>query len=301
MPYIAYDEINMKSGTLAIIQKANEIATEYHDKGYEMTLRQLYYQFVARDLIPNTERSYKNLGSAVNKGRMCGMIDWGHITDRTRSLEGNPNWENPGEIIEASARAYNLDKWADQDKRVEVWIEKDALIGVIEGVCSRMDVDYFSCRGYTSQSEMWRAACRMMIRQKRQGQTTVILHLGDHDPSGIDMSNDIQKRLRIFGAQIEFHRIALNMDQIEEFNPPPNPTKLTDSRANSYVDEFGLECWELDALPPDDMEKLVEREIKRYCDIDAWDEIKERQEEEREILDKAADNWDDVTEYVDEL
>ena len=320
MPKIAYlDTPPLARSTLLLIADADRIAREYAAMGYDMTVRQIYYQFVAHDLFPekrtwtwngskwvkdpngtkNAEPNYKYLCSAINKGRMHGYIDWNHITDRTRELESNPHWENPGEIIQGSAQAYALDKWEGQDNRVEVWIEKDALVGVIEPTCERRDVDYFSCRGYTSQSEMWGAAMRMKSRERNDGQRTVIIHLGDHDPSGIDMSRDIRDRLATFGASIEFVRVALNMDQIEELNPPPNPTKLTDSRAGKYIEEFGSECWELDAVPPDQMAKLIDDEITNHCDEDLWDEVETRQEQEREILEKASDNWDEVSTFID--
>ena len=164
-------------------------------------------------------------------GRLAGLIDWNRIVDRTRNLEGNSHWGNPGEIMRSAAHSFRLDKWANQPYRVECWIEKDALRGVIAGVCNELDIPHFSCRGYTSISEMWVAARRLQHWIAR-GQTPVILHLGDHDPSGVDMTRDIFDRLQTFMGGAEVKRLALNWDQVEMYNPPPNPAKLTDSRAN---------------------------------------------------------------------
>jgi len=221
MPKICYAEKRFRGDSLAIIEKANEIIDDYMGQGYDLTLRQLYYQFVARDLIPNTERSYKRLGSIINDGRMAGMIDWKSITDRTRNVRKNSHWSNPKEIIESCAWSYRNDLWANQDYRPEVWIEKDALVGVIEKVCRELDVPFFSCRGYTSQSEMWAASQRLRRYQFDHNQQPVILHLGDHDPSGIDMTRDIIDRIDTFKAGLTLDRLALNMDQVEEFSPPP--------------------------------------------------------------------------------
>lgn len=235
---VCYREINFRAESLRLIEKVNSIINEYQEMGYSLTLRQVYYQLVARDIIPNNERSYKNLGNLISDGRMSGMIDWNAIEDRTRNLKENSHWGSPGSILYSAARSFAYDKWADQDNYVEVWVEKDALVGIVGQVCEELDIPYFSCRGYVSQSEMWSAAQRM---DDIAGQKEIhIIHLGDHDPSGRDMSRDIVDRLDLFGVSVEFQRIALNYDQIEEYSPPPNPTKLTDSRASKYIGRFRL-------------------------------------------------------------
>lgn len=134
-------------------------------------------------------------------------------------------WDDPADWIRSGARQFAIDKWATQPYRLEVWIEKDALAGVFRRVCSELQVPYFSCRGYTSQSEMWEAAQRL-ARWEQAGQTPIVFHFGDHDPSGIDMTRDIKDRLDLFGASgachIDLRRLALNMDQVEQYSPPPN-------------------------------------------------------------------------------
>lgn len=262
---IAYIEKRFNAKTLRTIENANLIIEEYEAQGYELTLRQLYYQFVARDLIPNNMREYKNLGSILNDARLAGHVSWTAIVDRTRNLQGNSHWESPADIVEACAKQYQVDKWQDQPHRVEVWIEKDALVGVIERAARELDVSFFSCRGYTSQSELWEAG-RRLGRYKQAGQEPVIVHLGDHDPSGKDMTRDIEDRLRLFMGGCEVNRIALNMDQIRKYAPPPNPAKLTDSRANGYIREFGNESWELDALDPKVLHALIRKTVLSYRD-----------------------------------
>ena len=298
MPKIKYKSFNFRSATLAMIQKANEIIAEYARQGFDLTLRQLYYQFVSRDLIPNTQKDYKNLGSIVNDARLAGLIDWDAIVDRTRELRSLSHFTGPEEIIEACSQQFNLDRWADQPYRPEVWIEKDALVGVFERVCRELDVPLLSCRGYTSQSEMWGAAQRM-LRYKHKRQKPIVFHFGDHDPSGKDMSRDILDRLEMFTrGEMKFERLALNMDQVEQYSPPPNPAKITDSRAGAYIAEFGDESWELDALEPTVLADLVRNAIEEIVDEDKMAERTAEQKEHREMLSKIAERYDEVQELL---
>lgn len=270
---ILYRDLNLKAGSLAIIEQANAIIDEYTRQGFQLTLRQLYYQFVARGIIKNKQTEYKRLGSIVSDGRLAGLISWHAIEDRTRNIRKNAHWDTPKDIIAAARNSYAIDMWENQPTHVEVWIEKDALIGVIEAVCRDNDVTYFACRGYSSQSEQWNAGQRF----SHEGKPTIILHLGDHDPSGIDMTRDNEERLSMFaGEPVEMRRLALNWDQVQEHNPPPNPTKMTDSRAESYVREFGKECWELDALEPRLIAELIQREIDDIRDPDLWEAAEAR-------------------------
>jgi len=270
MPKILYKDKRFSSNSMYIIEKANEIIQDYAEQGYDLTLRQLYYQFVSRDLIPNSQKEYKKLGSIINDARLAGFIDWNAIVDRTRHLRELAHWEKPKDIISASIEQFRIDKWSNQEYRPEVWIEKDALIGVLSNVCEELDIPYFSCRGYTSQSEMWRAAQRL-CGHMQNNQVPYIIHLGDHDPSGMDMSRDIEERLYNFGVtDLTFSRIALNRDQIDQYNPPPNPAKLTDSRCRVYINRHGSESWELDALEPQVIHSLIENIVLSLRDEEAY-------------------------------
>lgn len=287
----AYCDINFRNKTLEIIETANTIIDEYKAEGYDLTLRQLYYQFVARDIIPNKQREYKNLGTAINNGRLAGLIDWDSIVDRTRKHESNPHWDSPSDIIEDSADQYAIDTRADQDDYLEVWVEKDALVGVIERACEPLDIGFLSCRGYVSQSAMWRAAMRFKEQEQNGKDCTVLLHLGDHDPSGIDMTRDIQDRLAMFGSKVSVKRIALDMKQVEKYNPPPNPAKTTDSRYAPYRDEYGDDSWELDALDPRVITELITSHAADYTDDDKREFLIEKQENERQEIRDLAENW----------
>jgi len=294
MPRIKYEDKNFRSSTLALIETINGIVEEYRAEGYDLTLRQLYYQCVSRDIIPNNQKSYDKLGRDVGNARMTGLIDWTAIIDRTRLLRGNNHWGAPSDIMNSAAESFAVDKWSreyGQKIRPEVWVEKDALVGVVGRVCDELDVNYFSCRGYTSLSEMWSASQRL-LKYKKQGQTPFVIHLGDHDPSGIDMSRDITDRLETFTRrELEFERIALNIDQVEEYNPPPNPAKLSDSRATAYIARFGDESWELDALRPTVIAELITEAVESCRDDEAWEQAVEHEEGQIKELKAAAKHW----------
>lgn len=295
----AYIEKNFQAKTMAMIKTANGIIANYQAQGFRLTLRQLYYQHVARGLIENTEQSYKKLGSIINDARLAGLLDWDAIEDRTRNLKALSLWERPSQIISAARYSYREDKWKTQPNRCEVWVEKDALVGVIEGVCNRYEVPYFACRGYTSQSEM-RAAAERLHAYIDAGQDVTIIHLGDHDPSGIDMTRDIDDRIEMFleGERCDIRRIALNMDQIRLYSPPPNPAKSTDSRFMDYQDKFGESSWELDALEPRIIADLIERNILSLRDTDAWNEALEEEQTHKLQLETVERRWTDVTNFL---
>lgn len=296
---ICYREKNFRRSSQLVIQQANEILEDYTNQGYVLTLRQLYYQFVARDLLPNLQKSYKRLGKIVNDARVAGLIDWDFLEDRTRNLQRMPHWNDPGHVIESAASGYHIDKWEGQTYRPEVWIEKDALAGIIDGPCNQNDVPYFSVRGYNSQSEMHGAAMRLR-RWRENGQTPVIIHLGDHDPSGIHMTEDIINRMYLFIGGVEVRRIALTMNQVEEYNPPPNFAKDSDARFRGYVQEFGTEnSWELDALEPVVLENLVLDEINSLKDQTPWDLLVAKEEIHRELLTKVSAHWNEVVDFLE--
>lgn len=343
MPKLEYQTINFRGDSLSIIAMANSIAEEYAAQGYDLTGRQLYYQFVARDIIPNNQQSYKRLLSIVNDARLAGYIDWSHITDRTRNLQRQAHWDTPAGIIDSISRQFRVDLWEGQPTRVEVWVEKEALAGVVQRAAQQYDCAWFSCRGYVSQSEMWVAAQRLG-GYISNGQQVVLVHLGDHDPSGIDMTRDITDRLNKFiytdlanelgmdtavedpdwdyekvemqvsdeylgelqeeqGGYVqpfEVKRIALNMDQILQYSPPPNFAKITDSRAKDYIERFGGQSWELDALDPATLNTLITDEIGTHIDWDLFEARSDLVTTGRELLVKASTRWADVVTLLEE-
>lgn len=280
--------------TQKLIKEADAILLENYEDGYRLTLRQLYYVFVGLGRIPNTLKSYNRLKETINYARLAGLIDWAHMEDRTRRLEGWAFWKSPEELLAENAETYTVDKWEDQKYRLEVWIEKDALADVVMQAVRPWQVPYFSCRGYTSQSSLWEAGNRLAGYQS-EGKTPVIIHLGDHDPSGIDMTRDIGSRCEIFMGGVDVQRIALTVEQIRRFRLPPNPTKITDSRAPLYMRQHGAKSWELDALKPNYLRSIIERKIKRYIDFKKWGWANEREAIGRAYFEQLAEGGEDET------
>lgn len=299
MPKIKYQDKNFRPETLRIIAQADAICREYAAQGYTLSLRQLYYQFVARDIIPNRQSEYKRLGGIVGDARLAGLLDWDWLEDRGRTIEELNHWDSPETILEAVAAQYRTDKWARQEYRPIVLVEKDALSGVFEPVCQSLDVPLFACKGYTSLSAMWKLGRRLRNYVLSADQIPLILHFGDHDPSGLDMTRDIRDRIELFvGEEVEVKRLALNMDQIDQYDPPPNPAKETDSRFVAYVDLYGDESWELDALDPAVLAQLVTDAILAVRDDHLWQEAEGQDESSRDRLDRVATRWADVVSFL---
>lgn len=289
---IAYQATRFRGSSTTIIAAAIGIIHEYAAQSLTLTLRQLYYQFVARDLLANTQRNYKRLGSIISDARRAGLIDWDAIVDRTRFVRKLDHWLVPPEIIQTASKAFRIDRWARQEHRPIVMIEKDALIGLLDDVCAKYDVPYFSCRGYPSDSAIWRLGRQMLAQREGDDQVPVVIHLGDHDPSGIDMTRDIADRLDMFSeGQVVVKRIALNMDQVQQYDPPPNPAKLSDSRAEKYVGEYGYDSWELDALEPSVIVDLITNTLTEFIDLDIWSEVEAEEASYKIEIKAVADNW----------
>ena len=299
--YIQYEEWNPHLASRALVNHANDIIEEYQKDGYTLTLRQLYYQFVARALLPNTERSYKNLVTLMTKARKGGQVSWTAIHDANRNLVGYQFTEDSVDVVKDLQYQIMFDQWARQDTYIEVWVEKDALSNVIGRACRRHHIPYLACKGYLSTSEGWEAGQRFRAAKKR-GKDCVMIHLGDHDPEGIDMTRDNNDRLHMFShwENVKVRRIALNMDQVEEYDPPPNYAKVSSSRYSEYVRQYGVECWELDALEPQVIETLLDDVLSEYIDLDTWNSVHDQQDKERSILATLEDRWAEVVEFLKE-
>ena len=310
MTKIAYTSQRFTPDALAVIGEADRICADYAAQGYSLTLRQLYYRFIAGDLLPdsrtdavlgtkNTERNYKWLGDLISKARVAGLIDWAHITDRTRTANGgDTGWDSPEAAVASVVDWYTITKWDDQPWYIEIWVEKEALADVISGPADRWNVTSLACKGSPSTSVMWASAMRLR-RQERRGRKTKVIYLGDHDPTGLSIDEDIAGRLALFGSTAAVERIALTMEQIEALNPPPSPVKATDSRTAGYVEQYGTEdCWELDAIEPADLDRLVEDAILAHLDRDLWDARVAHEEAEKAVLRALPANWDDVLEHL---
>lgn len=297
----AYRRHRFNSKARVTVDQANAIIEEMQAQGYTLTLRQLYYQFVARDLMPNKDREYKRLGRLMTLAREAGETDWYAIEDAGRQSWSFGSQEDPASVVHGLEGGIHFDQWARQDHYLEVWVEKQALEGVIERPSSRWLVPYMACKGYLSASEAWRAGRRFQNALQR-GKKPVLLHLADHDPSGLNMTDDNATRLQLFaedeGFDIDVRRLALNMDQIEEYKPPPNPAKETDSRAKGYVQKYGTSSWELDALRPQVIDKLIDDTINEYRDPEVWREVQALEDQAKEPLVRLSEGFDSVQDFL---
>ncbi len=266
-------ERSFSAKSIDTVKTVNQILKEYQRQGFRLSLRQVYSQLVARGFIPNNLRSYKNVGSLVSNARQAGLIDWEMIEDRNRSTKALSHWSNPGEIVKAAARSFRIDKWADQPWHIEVMVEKDALSGVLEPICAELDIAITANKGYSSSSTMYEISKRLYWKY-REGKQICLIYLGDHDPSGIDMTRDVSERVELYSRLgcIEVIRLALNWDQVELWQPPENPAKETDARYSAYVAQFGGSSWELDAVEPRQLAELVRGAVLERRDEGKWQE-----------------------------
>jgi hypothetical protein len=294
-----------------LLETAREIAEEYADSGYDLTLRQLYYQCVARGFIPNSQLSYKRLGDTLGTARLNGSFPMHLLVDRGReagksqqhsaNLNANIALSRAGDAMRRMPSwLIEADRWIGQPNYVSVWVEKDALSGVFKEPCDELGVGFFACKGYPSHSALWQwikgaeaakfySEYRVVDELGVSGAITEpisachILYFGDHDPDGWQIPRSAEDSIQQLVAahhlrlpRVEFHRIALNMEQIEEWNPPPFPAKETSSRFNGYVEEHGVEdAWELDALRPDVLDNLIRTSVLDLFDheiLQSWQE-----------------------------
>jgi hypothetical protein len=278
----AYRSINFRRESLERIQLCNSIISEYMAADLKLTLRQLYYRLVARNAIPNTEKSYKSLGGLVSDARLAGLIDWDAIEDRNREPVIWAEYENVQELVASLKDRYRLPRWDGQENYVELWVEKAALAGVLRPLASKYHVTLMVNRGYSSQSAMYESAQRFHYYNERN---PILLYLGDHDPSGEDMVRDIYDRLVMFGVHtIDVRKLALTKEQVVQYELPPNPAKSSDSRYNRYAAEHGSDSWEVDALEPDVLAQIIERAFQSVTDVDMMGQIISREKKERKHL-----------------
>lgn len=280
-----FKSINFKPTSLSLIEQCNSIIEEYQADDLKLTLRQLYYQLVSRDVIPNVPRSYKNLSTLVTDARYAGMMDWEAIEDRVRPPHIPLEFSNLQHRVESAIYNYRLDRWEGQENYVELWVEKDALSGVLRPLADEFHVTMMVNKGYSSASAMYESAER--FNEKGDGRDKVLLYLGDHDPSGEDMVRDIRDRLSEFHADVDVRKLALTMTQVRQHKPPPNPAKITDPRAVAYIAKFGDHSWEVDALPPRVLARTIRAELDTLVDRDLMDEVVAKEDKDKEYLKKA--------------
>ncbi|MCJ7747899.1 MAG: hypothetical protein MUP27_09150 [Desulfobacterales bacterium] len=304
-----FKEKNFRGEANDLIVLCDEIISEYLGQGLRLTLRQLYYQFVSRDSFPenrkwswdgarwvrdpngtkNAEPNYKWLGTVLSEARLAGLLDWEAIEDRIRVPSIPSEWKNLRDIIDSVLYSYRLPRWEGQPYYIELWVEKDALAGILRPLTNQYHVTMMVNRGYSSQSAMYEASKRFL---KYAGERELILfYLCDFDPSGEDMVRDISDRLDMFGVSVDVRKIALTLAQVKKYNPPPNPAKIKDPRAAEFISRYGASSWEVDAINPKELRGIIVKSIEGCVDKDLM----------RHILDQENSDKIKLTHAVDEI
>lgn len=300
-----FRKVRFSPANRELLNKVIAIVREYQAQNIKLTLRQTFYQCVARAIIPNTVKEYGKLSTLLTSARYAGEIDWDSIEDRGRVPKFPAQFEDVKDLVESACYSYRLDRWKDQKCYIELFCEKEALASVLAPIARKWHIHFCVNKGYSSATAMHDLSVRLrepMEAKKR----CIILYLGDFDSSGLDMIRDISDRIREFltsqeeydkneelvwqteggfadwfvEENFEVHPIALTAEQIRKYNPPPNPAKMTDPRAQNYVREHGNQSWEVDALRPEVMIRVVEDSIRRFVDVEKMEIIEAKEQED---------------------
>jgi hypothetical protein len=263
---------------------ALEMLADYHP----MTNRQIFYQLETRGLVEKTENECKNtVTRLLIKMRRDGRLPYNWIADNTRWMRKPRTWSNAETMLYNSVRTYRRSVWDDQDAYVEIYLEKDALAGVLMEVTEPWDVPLMVTRGYSSLTFLHSAA-EAIAEQKKPA---YLYYFGDYDPSGVDITRNVEKGLRQMAphSEIHFERVAVTPEQIELYNLPTRPTKTTDSRSK----KSGIvRSVEVDAIPPQVLMDIARDCILRHVDEGAYERMREIEMMERQSLQRFLKGWD---------
>jgi hypothetical protein len=243
-----------------------------------MIVRQVFYQATVREFIEKSPSGYDKVQTDLVKMRRSGDLPYGWLVDNTRWQRRPRTFNSVREALHDTARLYRKAMWADTDAYVEVWLEKDALAGVVYPVTDLFDVPLMVARGYASLSFLYGAAEHI----NELDVPVHIYHLGDFDPSGVNAGEKIEETLREMApsAEIHFERLAVTPEQIEAWNLPTRPTKASDSRSKG----FGDISVELDAIRPDLLRAIVKTAIERHLPAVQFDKLKIAEASERKLI-----------------
>lgn len=316
MKYAYVQKLALNAKNKEQLAAINAIVEKYRKQGYRLSLRQLYYQLVTQNVIKNDQKEYAKLSQLLTKGRMAGIVDWDAIEDRLRRPYIPYYVSGLKAAMQDTIDQYRLDRMKGQENYLEIWVEKDALSEVLKRSTGPFHVRVMVNRGYSSTSAMHDAFLRFNSvidaaneEEESRNVKVTIIYLGDLDPSGEDMTRDIGERIKTFffgfaredwgwdeeefdpwfEEHFEIVKIALTVAQVRQYNPPPNPAKVSDPRATAYIAKFGHNSWEVDALEPSVLHKLVQDNIKARIDADMFNAQVELEEKHKAFLKKAVE------------
>lgn len=258
--------------TQQLIETARAILAEH----YPMTVRQVYYQLVSRQVIENNRSQYQAVSIALVGARKEGLISWDWVEDRLRRPRAVSMWDDLTQFIDDVRHAYRRDVWTSQANYLEVWLEKDALSGIFEDALRPFGITLNVGRGYDGWDSIRNAAERFNATRK----PSTILYFGDFDPSGEDMARSLRERLAFFDCTPEIIKCALTADDVQRYHLPPDATKRTDTRRAAFVKKFGDVSVELDALPVDVLRARMLEEIEKRMDADALRRVRTQERQD---------------------
>lgn len=259
------------------------------------TVRAVCYRLFILKLIPSMAKNNTNkVGSQLVYARETGFIPWHWVVDETREAERITSWNNPEEIISAAVRGYRKDYWAEQPNRVEVWSEKGTIRGTLAPILNEYGVTFRVMHGYGSATTLHSIAGETAQSDKPM----TILYVGDYDPSGLHMSEiDLPRRLELYNGKATIRRVALDKSDVTDTGLPSfeAESKTKDPRYKWFVQNYGKQAWELDALSPVILRQRVEREILSLIDADVWNRAVEVEAAEIESMSGILNNWQSIS------
>lgn len=253
---------------------------------HPQTVRQLFYRLVSAGVIDKTEQEYKGTVCRLTaEMRRAGELPYEWLADNTRWMRKPKSYASLANMLDNQQQFYRRDLWAEQEAYVEIWLEKDALSGVLLDVTAEWDVPLMVTRGYPSLSYLHSAGEQIASIDK----PTYLYYFGDHDPSGVDIPNKVYEGVRDFApdAEIHFERVAVNPDQIQAFKLLTRPTKSSDSRSKSFEGE----SVEVDALPVNVLKNICHAKIVQHIDHDRLDRLRIVEDLERQTLTSIASSY----------
>jgi len=261
-----------------IFEKVKEILEELKEQEVNVvTVRQIFYQLVSRNLIKNNPSGYNYIQRLLVSARYRGELDWDNITDES-SYVGIPTYFNDiNHLIRSASNSYKLNRWKEQENYVEVWCEKMALSSVVNPIIKKWQLISFIPGGRVSASDIYKAVERLRAINKK----CVILYIGDHDPSGLNIVlTDLPKRFKEFNIDVKIKHIALTMEQIKKYNLPTDQiSKQKDTNRKWFIEHTGSDkCWELDALKPNILKNVIEKNILKYLDKNKYNKMLEQEQ-----------------------
>lgn len=273
-----------KNPTLKVLLPAIEILEQEHP----VTVRHLYYCLIGQSILTKEEEGYDKLVKVVKRARLSGLVPWNWIIDTSRRVLQFSLYDSVKEFLTKRIPYYYKDTWENQRRYILVWVEKEALARSLWQSVNYYNIPVFPAKGYDSWAHFLKAVKKMREMEDKE---LVVLYLGDHDPSGMNMPSDLQNRCKLMNLNVRFERIAITEEQIDQYNIPklplrknPKTGKYKDPRAEKYVEKYGAWFVELDALKPSVLKQIVEEKVEELLDLEAFEDDQNTEEEEKEFL-----------------